>query len=315
MLQILSTDPVLGCKCGPESPADAGWQPNESIITALETGGACKRARYGDDVVAIEEVRVKSSEVRSTGSLETNPHPTHEDDEQLASWDPLDALGLDVFQSHILTLLDSRSLARCAAVCSQWRGWTLADKLWQPLVESFLAQRAHLPLCLMDRDVRSSISQHRLYTIAMTESQHQALVPAEMCGRTWELRLKPPVGPYWLSFDPTQIGKRGLNRYFSCDGSITSDPGDPIWGGHASVWEFVQWNEQEGGVKELVQINHWPPLFPRRMKDGRWVLENFYGLYITRPDNPDFSSGGRVVAESRRLCSNSCTPPTFGFKL
>lgn len=145
-------------------------------------------------------------EVGSTPTLETTK------DEGVGK-EPLDIVGVDIFQSHILPLLDSHSLSRSAAVCARWRPLALVDTLWQPLVDAFLAKRAHLPLCLMGRDFsRSSIKQHLLYAIAMTESRQETLVPAEMCGRTWELRLKPPCGSYWLDLDPTQVGKPGLNR-------------------------------------------------------------------------------------------------------
>lgn len=192
---------------------------------------------------------------------------------------------------------------------SRWRPLALTDSLWQPLVKSFFGQRAHLPLCLMGHQ-NLTMKQHLLYTIAMLESRQEVLVAAEMCARTWELRLKPACGPYWLGFDPTQVGKPGLNRYFSCDGRLNSDPGDPIWGGHACVWEFIR---REGETPtELVQVNHWPPLSPRRVKDGRWVLENFFGLYITRPDNPAFSNSAtsdHCSSARRHWCCNACSPP------
>lgn len=122
--------------------------------------------------------------------------------------DPLEVVGEDMFQTQILPRLDSRSLARSAAVCWRWRPLALADSVWQPLVKAFFGQRAHLPLCLMGHhNLTMTMKQHLLYAIAMSESRQEALVAAEMCARTWELRLKPACGPYWLGFDPTQVGK------------------------------------------------------------------------------------------------------------
>jgi len=110
-----------------------------------------------------------------------------------------------------------------------------------------------------------------------------------------------------------------FGRYFSCDGRLNSDPGDPIWGGYGCVWEFTRLEDNGHGPAELgVRINHWPPLAPRRVKDGRWVLENFYGLYITRADNPAFAPSDIpchkfASSERRRWCRNACSPPTYGF--
>jgi len=322
-MMMLSRDSMPGCKRARES-----WHHNDS-------GGACKLARYGADTDRSTAMMQKlpttisppesklSSKIcteridKGTGEVEKKSigevgsiAPSCKEIKQRQ--DPLEVVGGDMFQTQILPRLDSRSLARSAAVCSRWRPLALADSLWQPLVKSFFEQRAHLPLCLMGQKL--TMKQHLLYTIAMSESRQEALVAAEMCARTWELRLKPACGPYWLGFDPTQVGKPGLNRYFSCDGRLNSDPGDPIWGGHACVWEFIR-REGEGTPTELVRINHWPPLSPRRVKDGRWVLENFFGLYITRPDNPAFSnsaSSDECSSARRRWCRNACSPPING---
>ncbi|KAG0593163.1 hypothetical protein KC19_1G308400 [Ceratodon purpureus] len=294
------------CKVGREF--DGGcWRHSEMRMMGQETGRAPKLVRCGD--VSTREVgaepEVRSNVPESSSKICEDIH---------AIRDPFDALGVDILHSHIFTLLDSRSLARCAAVSSRWQSLATADKLWQPLVAAFLAQRAHLPLCLMGRDISKCKGQKLLYTIAVMDSRQRDIVPAEMCGRTWELRLKPTCGPYWLGYDPTQIGKPGLKRYFHCDGSITSGPNDPIWGGHSSVWEYIHLKGGYGKVGKYVQINRWPPLTPRRVKDGRWVLENFYGLYITRPDNPTFSTKRYSETECKRLCSY-CTPPTYGVKI
>lgn len=266
-----------------------------------ETGRACKVVRYGD---ARAGEGVAEPEVASEACKDGH-----------ASRDPLDALGMDIFQCQILALLDSRSLARSAAVSSRWRSLATADKLWRPLVAAFVAQRAHLPLCLRGRDFSGCKGQSLVYAVVAMDSRQRDLVSAEMCGRTWEMRLKPTCGPYWLGYDPTQVGKPGLKRYFHCDGSVTSGPNDPVWGGHSSVWEFTHLEGADGEVAKYVQINRWPPLTPRRVKDGRWVLENFYGLYITRPDNPAFSTKRYSEVECKRPCRNSCTPPTYGVNL
>lgn len=301
MIQMSSADPrpSAGIKRGRESNPFDNWEDTERVCKLV-----CSVDVRADDIEAEPKV--------GNNALQASPKGCKDD---LASTDCsfFEVLGVDLLQCHILTLLDARSLARCATVCSRWRALAITDKLWQPLVAAFLAQRAHLPLCLLGRDdVSSRLSQHHLYTLAVTESRQNTLLPTELCGRTWELRLKPPCGPYWLSFDSTQVGKPGLNRYFNCDGSITCDPGDPIWGGHACVWEFVHLEGQDGKTTKHVQVNHWPTLTPRRVRDGRWILENFYGLYITRPDNPAFT-GSRSVAKVRKWCCSSCKPPTFGF--
>ena len=299
------------CRAGREF-GDSRWLHSEIGTTGQETGRACKLVRYGE----IRAGQVGAGPEVESNASETNPKIRKD---HYATRDPLDALGVDIFHSHVLTLLDARSLARCAAACSRWRSLAKADNLWQPLVAAFLTERAHAPLCFMNRDFSNCKGQNLLYTIAVMDSRQKDLVPAEMCGRTWELRLKPTCGPYWLGFDPTQVGKAGLKRYFNCDGSVTSGPDDPIWGGHSSVWAFIHLKGETGKVAKYVQINRWPPLTPRRVKDGCWVLENFYGLYITRPDNPAFStkrySEGECKRLCKRMCRNSCTPPTYGFKI
>lgn len=219
----------------------------------------------------------------------------------------------DILQCHIMSLLDSRSLASCSAVCTRWRDLASADSLWERFVQEILSKQPLLPLCIMHRDDDAfSISRFLVYSIAMVDSQQRELTLGEICGRTWEIRLKPTCGPYWLGFDPTQTGNPGLNRYFHCDGSLSSGPDDPIWGGQESVWKFVRVRGAEKG-EQAVQINNWPPHRVLRLKDGLWVMDNLYSVYITVRDNPAFSSASRTSdKQTIKAPCTSCSPPTYG---
>jgi hypothetical protein len=77
-------------------------------------------------------------------------------------------------QIHIMTLLDARSLARTAAVCTQWRAMALADWLWQPLCDEFWTKRAHIPLCLVLKSCK--LSPYLAYAISVADSK-QVLTP------------------------------------------------------------------------------------------------------------------------------------------
>ncbi len=77
-------------------------------------------------------------------------------------------------QIHIMTLLDARSLARTAAVCTQWRAMALADWLWQPLCDEFWTKRAHIPLCLVLKSYK--LSPYLAYAISIADSK-QVVTP------------------------------------------------------------------------------------------------------------------------------------------
>ncbi|CAK9200028.1 unnamed protein product [Sphagnum jensenii] len=215
----------------------------------------------------------------------------------------------DIIQIHIMTLLDARSLARTAAVCTQWRAMALADWLWQPLCDEFWTKRAHIPLCLVLKSCK--LSPYLAYAISVADSKQQELCHAEMCRHTWEILLKPPCGSYWLNLDPSQRGRAALRRYFHCDGSISSTPNDPIWGGQESVWRFLHVVGPDGHICQHVQINHWPLFNVKRLKDGRWRLENYYAYYLSKPDNPTYAYAPSCSQEKKVHC-NMCTPPTYG---
>jgi hypothetical protein len=235
------------------------------------------------------------------------------DDETTSNF--FNSINGDILQCHILSLLDARSLASCSAVCTRWRDLATADNLWERFVQEILSKQPLLPLCIMHRDDdASTISRFLVYSIAMVDSQQRELTLGEICGRTWEIRLKPTCGPYWLGFDPTQAGNPGLNRYFHCDGYLTSGPDDPIWGGQESVWKFVRVRGAETieGGEQGVQINNWPPHRVLRLKDGLWAMDNMYSVYITVRDNPAFSSASRTRDKQiiKAPCT-SCSPPTY----
>jgi hypothetical protein len=68
---------------------------------------------------------------------------------------------------------------------------------------------------------------------------------------------------------------------------------------------------QDGQICQHVQINHWPLFNVKRLKDGRWRLENYYAYYVSKPDNPTFAYAPSGLQEKKVLC-NMCTPPTYG---
>lgn len=293
------------------------------------TGAACKKQarrisedslRHGDNRTRFLEERGHGYKVdvndgaRNRGGLDTKDisnSTSHSADVKTTS-DLFNSITGDIFQCHVMSLLDARSLASCSAVCTLWRDLASADNLWDRFVQEILSKRPLIPLCIAHRDANASaISRFLTYSIAMVDSQQRELTRGEICGRTWEIRLKPTCGPYWLAFDPTQVGNPALNRYFHCDGSLSSDPDDPIWGGQETVWKFVRVRGAED--EQGVQINNWPPHRLLRLKDGLWVMDNMYSLYSTVPDNPVYiSASGTSGKQVAKPPCTSCSPPTYG---
>ncbi|KAJ7538500.1 hypothetical protein O6H91_11G051100 [Diphasiastrum complanatum] len=182
-----------------------------------------------DDAPSMSFSRLLPFEARKKGKT------TDEfEEEEYLKWDPAERLGSDVMQLHIFSNLDARSLAQCSLVCKRWKGLSQVDSLWAPLCFQLWQRRAHLPLRLMH--AKYPVGAYEVYSISMADSLQKELLREEMCARIWEIQVKPSCGPYWISLDPSSHGGAPLRRYFHCDGSLTADVNDPIWGGQESCW-------------------------------------------------------------------------------
>jgi hypothetical protein len=75
---------------------------------------------------------------------------------------------------------------------------------------------------------------------------------------------------------------------------------------------------QDGRICQHVQINHWPLFNVKRLKDGRWRLENYYAYYLSKPDNPTYAYAPSCSLkdgcwrQEKKVQCNMCTPPTYG---
>lgn len=98
---------------------------------------------------------------------------------------------------------------------------------------------------------------------------------------------------YWRNLDPFWSGNGNPMRlYFHPDGSVTADPGDPVWGGHESCYTVVTGLLDGGKIREhYVRINRWPKLPVERKPDWGWKLSNHLYCYTSLPDASERQDG------------------------
>ncbi|KAL8171462.1 hypothetical protein V2J09_023266 [Rumex salicifolius] len=196
-----------------------------------------------------------------------------------AGQDLLVALGPDVMMK-ILSYLDARTVALSLLVSRGWHGMASSDSLWSPMCQALWIGKAHIPSIL------PGVSKMETYSRAMLDGKRVRIRREDLCDHAWDFHFAKGAPEYWRDLDPYLKGTGPpMHRYFHPDGSLSADPDDLVWGGHACCYTVVTSIFHDGKIREhYVRINRWPQLFVSRRKDWGWEMSSILCAYSSIPD-------------------------------
>lgn len=181
---------------------------------------------------------------------------------------------------HLLSFLDDKSLARCAAVCSQWSALASDDDTWRRRCEALWRNKVHV----CDAALEAQTPRLKAYGLSIADSKRTEITMADVTRCAWQFRFKITAGDYWMILDPSHRGLPPMERHFHPCGTVTGPPGDDSEAAFGvREWRWRLTATKDGRRGTFVRVNSYPSLEASRTPDWGWMLENCWVTHVSTP--------------------------------